>query len=94
MLGRLIKMLFILLVIIGLSNLATATLPEEFTWSNVNGTNFLTKSLNQHIPQYCGSCWAHAAVSSLADRIKIRRQAKFPDIDLSIQFILFRKEDV
>lgn len=28
-----------------------ADLPESFTWGNVNGTNMLTKSLNQHIPQ-------------------------------------------
>lgn len=52
-------------------------LPQSFSWSQpVNGTTFLTKALNQHIPQYCGSCWAHAAVSSLGDRINIAKGLK------------------
>lgn len=63
-------------------------IPQSFTWSNVEGVNYLTKNLNQHIPVYCGSCWAHGSVSSLADRIKIMRKAAYPDINLSIQFIL------
>ena len=65
-------------------------LPKRFTWSDVDGVNYLTKMLNQHVPQYCGSCWAHGAMSSLADRIKIAKgaHAKGPDVNLAIQFIL------
>ena len=50
--------------------------------------SYLTPSLNQHLPQYCGSCWAHGSISALADRIKIARGGKGDDIELSIQFIL------
>jgi cathepsin X len=63
-------------------------LPDNFNWGNVNGVSYLTHSLNQHIPQYCGSCWAHGALSSLADRIKIARKGQGDDINLSIQYIL------
>jgi len=68
------------------------TVPNEFSWNDVNGTSFLTRALNQHIPQYCGSCWAHAAISALQDRIKIFKHVHTsivgPDVYLSIQFIL------
>ena len=63
-------------------------LPKSFDWRNVSGISYLTKSLNQHIPQYCGSCWAHASLSSLADRIKIARNATGTEINLSIQYVL------
>jgi len=29
-------------------------LPGSFDWADVDGKSYLTKSLNQHIPQYCG----------------------------------------
>jgi len=70
------------------NHVASETMPQSFVWSNVNGVNYLTKNLNQHIPVYCGSCWAHGSISSLADRIKIMRKAAWPDINLSIQFLL------
>lgn len=39
-----------------------ADLPSSFSWSNVDGVSYLTRMLNQHIPTYCGSCWAHGKV--------------------------------
>jgi cathepsin X len=68
--------------------LAAEDIPDNFDWDNVDGKSYLTKHLNQHIPHYCGSCWAHGAVSSLMDRIKIARKGEGHDINLSIQFIL------
>lgn len=62
--------------------------PQNFFWGNVSGTNFLTVSRNQHIPEYCGACWAFATTSALSDRIKILRNATWPDINLAPQVLL------
>lgn len=68
--------------------LRTEDVPDNWDWNDVDGESYLTHSLNQHIPQYCGSCWAHGALSSLADRIKIARGAQGGDINLSVQWVL------
>jgi len=75
--------------------LSGVDLPLEFSWGTVDNVSYLTRTLNQHIPQYCGSCWAHGALSSFADRLKIARKGMVgmagtdgPDINLSIQYVL------
>jgi len=68
--------------------LSAVKYPESFTWCDKDGVNYCTMSRNQHIPQYCGSCWAHGSVSALGDRIKIARGGKGIDINLAVQHIL------
>lgn len=60
-------------------------LPAELDYRK---DGLLTTDLNQHIPVYCGSCWAHAAMSSIADRIKIATQGKQRDTIPSIQALI------
>jgi cathepsin X len=71
--------------------LPTATgeeIPENWDWRNVSGVNYLTANLNQHIPTYCGSCWLHAGIAVLNDRLKIARKAAWPEINLARQVVL------
>jgi len=63
-------------------------IPLEWDWNNVDGVSYLTQNFNQHIPQYCGSCWLHGGMSILQDRIKIARRSRGVDIALSRQFVL------
>jgi len=71
-----------------LPQLSREEIPDQWLWNDVNGTSFLTLVRNQHIPQYCGACWSFATTSSLADRIKIARNAQWPDCELAPQILL------
>jgi len=71
-----------------LEQLGLEDIPDNWDWGNVNGTDFLTITRQQHIPTYCGACWAFSATSALSDRIKIQRKAIWPDIVIAPQVVL------
>jgi hypothetical protein len=64
------------------------SLPANFTWANNKGQNWLTFIRQQHLPQYCGSCWAHGTTSSVSDRLNILRNNAWPQINLSPQAMI------
>ncbi len=68
--------------------LTVKAMPDNWSWCNKDGKSYCTMSRNQHIPQYCGSCWAHGAISALADRVKIARNGMGIDINPAVQHLL------
>eukprot|EP01084_Bolivina_argentea_P291561 501105_1 len=70
------------------NRLIVDNLPDNLDWRDYDGINYMSVTKNQHIPQYCGSCWVFSSTSALAARINIARNNAFPSISLSAQLIL------
>lgn len=70
------------------SYMKLSKIPKEYDIRNMSGVNYATIDKNQHIPQYCGSCWAQATTSVMSDRINLMRKSAFPEIVLSAQVIV------
>ncbi|KAA6419488.1 MAG: peptidase C1A family [Trebouxia sp. A1-2] len=63
-------------------------LPKHFSWCSNGAGNLCTPSWNQHIPIYCGSCWAHGSTHMVQDRLKIHKKGMGPGVMLSRQALL------
>lgn len=65
--------------------LSGKALPKKYDIRNLDGVSYASIDRNQHIPQYCGSCWAQGSSSALSDRLALMTGNRFPEVDLAPQ---------
>ena len=63
-------------------------LPKSYDIRDIDGVNYATWNRNQHIPVWCGSCWAQGSTAALSDRFNIMRKGAWPAINLAVQVVL------
>ena len=68
--------------------LKSADIPKSYDIRNIDGHNYATWNQNQHIPVYCGSCWAHGSTSSIMDRMNLMRKGAWPTVELAVQEVI------
>eukprot|EP00440_Ansanella_granifera_P047095 gb/GFBE01051004.1/.p1 GENE.gb/GFBE01051004.1/~~gb/GFBE01051004.1/.p1 ORF type:complete len:677 (+),score=121.18 gb/GFBE01051004.1/:1-2031(+) len=68
--------------------LSLAALPAQLDWRDKDGVNYATMSRNQHIPYYCGACYAFSTTSALSDRLRIAQGPSGPEVNLAVQVVL------
>ncbi len=78
------KKMFVFLALIFLISLVSS-LPNDFDWSNVNGTNWITPVKDQ---ASCGACWAFTSVGVTEAMYNIERNDSNFDLDLSEQHLV------
>ena len=68
---------------------------KDVDWRSDEGRNWLTQPKSEYLPGFCKSNWALAAVTMLADRLKIARSylgISYPELTFSSQALINCKE--